>query len=100
MDSQKINFSKLKISFPESTKFLMENHTGRQFLMSFLPDFSLREEIRLVYYVRHRIMIYFSNVLNQMLIVKIKEMKCLEKMMMSLNVKSLRILRESTQIFL
>ena len=45
-------------------------------------------------------MIYFSNVLNQMLIVKIKEMKCMEKMVMSLDVKSLRILRESTQIFL
>ena len=68
--------------------------------MSFLPDFSLSVEIRLVYYVRYRIMIYFSNVLNQMLIVKIKEMKCMEKMVMSLDVKSLRILRESTQIFL
>ena len=68
--------------------------------MSFLPDFSLSVEIRLVYYVRYRIMIYLSNVLNQMLIVKIKEMKCMEKMVMSLDVKSLRILRESTQIFL
>ena len=49
-------------------------------------------------------MIYFSHVLNQMLIVKIKEMPSMEKMVyfktLGLDDEFLRILRERTQIFL
>ena len=58
----------------------------------------------MVYYVRPHIMIYFSHVLNQMLIVKIKEMPSMEKIVylktFGLDDEFLRILTESTQIFL
>ena len=49
---------------------------GTQFSMSFLPDLPLSEETRVGYWVLTRkIMMYFSHVYNQMLIVKVKQME-------------------------